>query len=371
MTKAHIANHYIQACITGAETQGFERKDLLEAANIPEDWFNQPDKLITEEQLSQLIKAVWRCTQDEFMGLAHWRCKNGVFALMAELAQQAKTLGGMLKQSARFYSAVYDGIDVGLDDSSTLFSPPSTRSSTVPSKPDGQTRTQANDPTNDQSNQNSPLLFYRLHLQDQNQDPNHLLQEFLLLMWQRFGSWLVGQQIPFASTHFNYPAPPHENVYREMFTGELQYNQAISGFYLHPRFLQLPIVRSESELKDFLKESPAYILHRPDLDDSLQTHIRLILQQYDFDQMPDLDQISAQLHLAPRTLRRKLSDEGSSLRVIKENLRKDYAIKLLDAEHLNIGEISHKTGFSEAAAFCRAFKRWTGLSPSDWRNSYV
>lgn len=367
MAKAHIANHFIQASITGAERQGFERKYLLDAANIPEDWYNQPDKRITEVQLSRLIKAVWRCTQDEFMGLAHRRCKNGVFALMAELSQQAKTLGGMLKQSARFYSAVYDGINVGLDDGSTCTSANSL--STPPSAHSSKSAPQVQ--TNDQSNKNSPLLFYRLHLEDQSQDPNHLLQEFLLLMWQRFGSWLVGQQIPFASTHFNYPAPPHENVYREMFTGELQYNQAVCGFYLHPRFLQLPIIRSESELKDFLKESPAYILHRPDLDDSLQTRIRLILQQYDFDQMPDLDQISKQLHLAPRTLRRKLSDEGCSLRAIKENLRKDYAIKLLSAENLNICEISHKTGFSEAAAFCRAFKRWTGVSPSDWRSDLM
>ena len=349
MAKPHIANHFIQACITGAVRQGVSVEELLSSANIPLNWLNQPDKMITEQQLSQLIKAVWRNTQDEFMGLAHQRCKNGVFALMAELAQQAKTLGGMLKQSARFYSAVYDGIDIGLD------------------HPDQKAYGETADNENKMRDLESPLLFYRLYLSDNSNDPNHLLQEFLLLMWQRFASWLVGQQIPFASTCFSYPAPKHSREYNVMFSGEMLYEQDKSGFYLHPRFLQLPIIRSDSELYDFLKNSPAYILHRPDQDDSLQTRIRLLLQQHDFDQMPDLDQISLQLHIAPRTLRRKLKEEGSSLRLIKETLRKDYAIKLLTGENLNIGEVSEKTGFSETAAFCRAFKRWTGVSPSDWQ----
>ena len=338
--KAHIANHYIHASIDGALKQGYSAEELLDAAGIPRPWLNKPEHCITEQQLSQLIKAVWRKTRDEFMGLAHRRCKNGVFALMAEMAQQADTLGGMLKQSARFYNAVYEGMDIGPMDF-------------------------------DQTNKLHPTssqLFYRLQLNDQSLDQDHLLQEFLLLMWQRFACWLTGQQIPFANTHFNYPEPEHVSEYHVMFTGELCFNQPICGFSLHPRFLQLPIIRTHSELTGFLKESPAYILHRPDQDDRLHTRIRCILQQFDFDQMPDLETISQQLHLTPRTLRRKLKDEGYTLRSIKEGLRKDYAIKLLTAGQLNVAEISTRTGFSESAAFCRAFKRWTGQSPSDWRN---
>ncbi|OPX56041.1 AraC-type DNA-binding protein [Oceanospirillum multiglobuliferum] len=333
--KAYIANHYIQACITGAQRQGFAAETLLAAAGIPLDWLNQPDKAITEQQLSQLIQAVWRCTRDEFMGLTSRRCKNGVFALMAEFVQQGKTFGGMLQQSARFYSAVYEGIELGLEPAL--------------------------------SHANTSHIFYRLHLQDDALDPDHLLQEFLLLMWQRFGSWLVGQQIPFATTCFSYARPAHAAEYRAMYSGQLCYQQPCCGFALHPRYLQLPIVRSESDVQAFLKASPALILHRPDQDDSLQTRVRLLLQQYDFEQMPDLEQISVELHLTPRTLRRKLNEEGGSLRQIKESLRRDFAIKLLTAEHISISEISEKTGFSETAAFCRAFKRWTGKSPSNWR----
>ena len=336
-SRAHIANHYIHACITGALEQGITADTLLSQAGIPLDWYQQPEKLITEQQLSDLIKAVWRETHDEFMGLAPSVCKNGVFSLMAELAQQAKTLGGMLKQSARFYSTVYPHIDAALEEE------------------------QMNDSGHAQ-------VFYRLKLTGTNRDHHHLLQEFLLLMWQRFSCWLTGQQIPFSSTCFDYTAPPHVKEYKAMYTGSLMFEADTCGFYLHPRYLQLPIVRSEEELKEFLRLSPAMILHRPDQDDRLKTRLRMLLQQFDFHQLPDLEQLSLQLHLAPRTLRRKLSEEGTSLRELKEHLRRDFAIKLLSSEHLSINEVSERVGFSETAAFCRAFKRWTGRSPSRWRN---
>ena len=154
------------------------------------DWVNRPEMLLTEQQLSDLIRAVWRFTHCEFMGLSPSICRRGVFALMAELACGAKTLGGMLRQSARFYRAVTDDLDIGLD------------------------------PDDD-----APLMFYSLHLKHDGEDPDHLLQEFMLLMWQRFASWLVGQQIPVASTSFAYSTPGHAKAYRAMFLGELLYKQ--------------------------------------------------------------------------------------------------------------------------------------------------
>lgn len=332
--KAHIANHYIRASISAALKAGAEPSSLLAEADIPADWLDRPEHLITERQLSELIKAVWRYTRSEFLGLSPSVCRRGVFALMAELALSASTLGGMLQQSARFYTAMSDDLKIGLE--------------VEPSE-------------------QSPLVFYRLHLQHRGEDPHHLLQEFILLMWQRFASWLVGQQIPIASTCFGYPAPAHAREYRAMFLGELVYDQPACGFYLHPRFLQLPIIRNMAELQFFLRDCPAVILHRPVRDSSLHTRIRVLLQRHDFEQMPDLDTISQTLLMAPRTLRRKLRDEGTSLRQIKDDLRRDFAQKLLASEHLSVQEVAEQSGFTEAAAFCRAFRRWTGHSAAQWR----
>ncbi|MDO6461896.1 AraC family transcriptional regulator [Granulosicoccaceae sp. 1_MG-2023] len=332
--RAHIANHYIRACISGALRQGANEKQLLQQAGIPAHWIDCPGQRVTEQQLSELIKSVWRFTGSEFMGLSPTICRRGVFALMAELACEARTLGGMLRQSARFYRAVTDDLDIGLETTHT-----------------GQ----------------PPLAFFRLHLKQTGYDPDHLLQEFALMMWQRLGSWMVGQQIPVAGTSLAYPAPAHADEYRAMFPGELMYEQACCGFSLHPRYLQLPLIRNRTELTRFLRACPAVILHRPRGDNSLQTQVKILLQRHDLNSMPDLDSISAQLLLTPRTLRRRLQDEGTSVRLIKEALRCDHARTLLKNEHLHIQEVAEQTGFSEPAAFCRAFKRWTGYTPAQWR----
>ncbi|MGO1461883.1 MAG: AraC family transcriptional regulator [Marinobacter sp.] len=329
--KPHIANHYLQATIRGAERHGVQPEALLESASIPTAWLNKPDQLITEEQLTRLIKSVWRATRDEFMGLSTRRCKNGTFALMTDYCLDSATLGAVLRKSARFFNIACDNIEIGLG----------------------------------QSNRNK-LVFFCLSLEDASQDTDHLLQEFLTLMWQRFACWLVDQQIPFATTQFSYPSPPHVAEYRAMYPSELQFDQSVCGFYLHERYLQLPIARSEAELDVFLKEAPAYILHRPDHDDSLRNRVRTLLAQQSLKDMPSLDQIAQHLHMTPRSIGRKLQEEGTSLRTIKTSLRREYATKLMSTENLSVADISERVGFSETASFCRAFKRWTGKSPSQW-----
>lgn len=332
--KAHIANHYLGACIRGAVRQGAEPFQLLAEAGIPPAWLDRSERLITEQQLSELVKAVWRYTGDEFMGLTAGVSKRGVFSLMAELVRGARTLGGMLQRSARFYTAVSDDLQIGLESSEAQ----------------------------------PPLLFYRLQLRDPALDPDHFLQEFILLMWQRFAGWLIGQQVPVVATCFGYALPEHAKEYRLMYLGELLDEQPLCGFYLHPRALQLPIVRSDAELQAFLRDCPAVVLRRPVPDNSLQMRVRLLLQRHDLREMPDLPEISGQLLMTPRTLRRRLQDEGTSIRQLKESLRRDFARGLLGNEHLSVQEVAEQSGFTEVAAFCRAFKRWTGLPPAQWRN---
>lgn len=328
---AHIANHYLQATIRGAERQGVCKNTLLEDAAIPVEWLNNPGQLITEQQLTLLIKNVWRTTRDEFMGLSTSPCKNGTFALMADYCLGSASLGAVLRKSARVYSVACNNVDIGLEESDS-----------------------------------SKLVFFRLSLEDISQDTDHLLQEFLLLMWQRFACWLVDQQVPFATTRFSYPAPRHVNEYRAMFPTELRFDEPVCGFSLHEKYLQLPITRSEAELEVFLKEAPAYILHRPVNDDSLRNHVRALLASRNLSNMPSLDELARLLHMTPRSIGRRLQQEGTSLRAIKTSLRREYAIKLMSTENLSVADVSERVGFSETASFCRAFKRWTGKSPSQW-----
>ena len=70
---------------------------------------------------------------------------------------------------------------------------------------------------------------------------------------------------------------------------------------------------------------------------------------------------------SPATLRRRLSEEGESYQSILDELRRDLAIALLGETSLSVAAIAIELGFAESSAFHRAFKKWTGASPGEYR----
>lgn len=73
------------------------------------------------------------------------------------------------------------------------------------------------------------------------------------------------------------------------------------------------------------------------------------------------------LHLSPRTLRRRLRDESHSFRSLLREVRQDLALQYIEDSSLTLTEITFLLGFSEISSFSRAFKKWTGVSPSEAR----
>ena len=83
---------------------------------------------------------------------------------------------------------------------------------------------------------------------------------------------------------------------------------------------------------------------------------------------PTLKEIAPRLRMSSRTLHRRLEEERTSYRDILNEVRRELATRHLQERHLAIGEIAFMLGFSEPSAFHRAFKRWTGRAPLDYRN---
>ena len=84
---------------------------------------------------------------------------------------------------------------------------------------------------------------------------------------------------------------------------------------------------------------------------------------------PDLEEIAARLKLPAWTLRRKLAEEGTGFRNILNDTRRDLAMTYIRDTDLAFGEIAYLLGFASAEAFQRAFKRWAGQTPGEFRRS--
>ncbi len=79
-----------------------------------------------------------------------------------------------------------------------------------------------------------------------------------------------------------------------------------------------------------------------------------------------LEAVAASLAIAPRTLRRRLAEEGTTFRALVDEVRQGLAEEML-RRSMTVEETAERLGYAEAASFVHAFKRWTGLPPGSYR----
>lgn len=97
---------------------------------------------------------------------------------------------------------------------------------------------------------------------------------------------------------------------------------------------------------------------------------RLISRQMSTDRI-DADTLAKQCHMSRQTLYRRLKKEGLGFHELVEEVRKDKAMRYVASDHYALGEIAFLLGFSELSAFSRAFKRWTGMAPAQYRARHL
>jgi len=86
-------------------------------------------------------------------------------------------------------------------------------------------------------------------------------------------------------------------------------------------------------------------------------------------QFPNMETIAEHLNLTPRTLRRRLAENGTTYSEVFDNVRRDLAEKYLAAGEFTVEDIADLLGFADASNFRHSFRRWTGLVPSEYRQS--
>src|SRR5690606_7319506 len=84
---------------------------------------------------------------------------------------------------------------------------------------------------------------------------------------------------------------------------------------------------------------------------------------------PDIARMAQWLRMSERTLKRRLQDEGCTFRSLLESVRRQDSERLLANPQLAIKEVAQTVGYADPANFARAFAKWTGVSPREWRRA--
>lgn len=323
-----IATHFARVLVARARELGVAEERLLQAVRLSRPLLEEGRTRISPVQLGALIRTVWRELDDELMGFGAGAHRFGVFALMARQMVACATLGEALRYSARFYNLTSPALRWRLAE--------------------------------------RPEAELSLQLLDPGRDPDHLLEEFLLLIWHRFCNWLVGERIPLRRTAFAFSPPTHRAEYRLMFPGPVLYQQPVSAITVDAAWLEAPVIRSRRELRRYLQRLPDEWFIKQIFDGSVSA--RVLRAMADSSTALSLDELAGSWHVSSRTLHRQLKREGNSFRRLREQYRRERAEGLLLADNCAVGEVARALGMTEPA-FSRAFKQWTGMSPLAYRRA--
>ena len=114
-------------------------------------------------------------------------------------------------------------------------------------------------------------------------------------------------------------------------------------------------------LQDLLSSMPSN-----DLVEQVKRHIHQLLDSGDL----SVERIAVPLNISPRHLRRKLSQEGTSYEQLLDEVRRESAMRMIIEGNLSLTSIAYEMGFLDPSSFTRAFRRWTGMSPTAFREQF-
>mgnify|MGYP006299598237 CR=1 FL=1 len=194
-----------------------------------------------------------------------------------------------------------------------------------------------------------------------------LVMDVLIVSLFRVGRQLFGERLPPGiRVRLNYPERPHHAVLREYIERDPEFDCAWCEVTFPAEWLAQPIGSADPNMARLAAEQCERALRDLEESGGLLGRVRQLAVEH-LHEPRSIDKVAAALHITPRTLRRRLSEVGTNYQTLVEQLRERRARELLAHSREPVDEIAARLGYGDPSNFGRAFRRWTGLSPTAWR----
>lgn len=198
-----------------------------------------------------------------------------------------------------------------------------------------------------------------------NPDLRHLTEAALYYLVRYFRALTQNSFAP-ARVDFGHRAGAAVADYQAFYGCEVRFEQSAPGLHFSAEVLDQPSSRAEPELLRLHEQLANERLARLEKQDIVIAVRRAIAEVLERGQ-PELKDIAERLSLSQRALRTRLAEADTSFNQVLADYRCYLAKRLLSRTDESIGDIVYLTGFSEPSTFYRAFKRWTDMTPLEYR----
>ena len=331
-----------------AEAQDFDSALLVRSLNSPVDLLDpaiDPDTPVPARIYTSIYNQVMWLLQDESFGLGlRQKCHTGTFRMMCLTIIHCTNLEQAMRRAAEFnaFCRTLSG------HSPSFYASPISRTE--------------HGAAEYRFPSNSELL-------DADTADQLLSMAHCVAIWRRFCGWLIGKNIELSEVNFQAEAPANTRYLQQLFKCELYFSQPANSFCFPANLLQAPLVHTEESLKKFLRNAPYFLLASTEEDDKsiISQMKRIIGNDFSRDFLSVVD-MASHLNMSVRTLRRRLKDVGTTYQQFKDGLRCEAAKSYLNRPELKINAVSALLGFDEPSAFHRSFKKWTKMTPGEYRS---
>jgi AraC-like DNA-binding protein len=322
---------FVQSVIWAYQQQELNPETALAAAQITPSEARNRSGRITAGQFERLSFHAMRELDDEALGWFGRRLPWGSYGMLARASISAPTLGMALRRWCRHHGLLTDDIRLELVTQGSQAS---------------------------------------LRLTDPR--PSHPLREFCHVSVLRnawgLASWFIDSRIPLQQATFSFAPPLHQEAYTVLFPASTapQFDAPLSAMIFNASYLDLPLRRDEKALTQMLQHALPLLVQTYRRDRLLVERTRQALQSQP-QNTHNAQQLAALLHVSPRTLHRQLQEQGTTLQVLKDQVRQERATELLLRTRKPIKQVAEAAGFMNEKSFIRAFRHWTGQTPADFR----
>lgn len=324
---------YPQTYLTLARERGVDPDRLLLQAGLPADLFANPRTEISFLQMNKLVAAVLNRTGDDGIGIeVGWRLPPTAFGNLGYALLCSASLQDAVVLCLRFWHLMGRVLQASM-------------------------------------NTSGPTGVIDLMLVAPVPEPfQHLVQELALAGFYRGFQLLAGATAADLEVWFQGPPPAYaDHVTARL--GQVRYNMPATQFRFSAHLLQTPLaMHNPTGLQFAIQQCEREESLLNEIDHPVREKVRrnLVLGNAGY---PSLQKMSEILSMTTRTLRRRLEDEGIQYKTMVEETKRRDAVRLLDDQVLEIQQVAILLGYQDPANFTRAFRQWTGQTPSQYRTT--
>jgi AraC-like DNA-binding protein len=166
---------------------------------------------------------------------------------------------------------------------------------------------------------------------------------------------------------FAHPAPRVTSEHARIFGAPVSFGRSANALVMEREFLDHQVPAADKRLYPILRRYLEGVLKEMPVEDRLLGSVRRAIGESMRDGEPKLAPVARKIAMSPRSLQRRLKEDGMEFKTLVDDTRRRFAVHYLGDRRHTLTEVAYLVGYSEVSAFNRAFKRWTGSTPADYR----